>query len=283
MAAHGVSVRIAGTLLLWGTSTCVFAADATATATGTFKSDSVTLPARSAVAFRGKSSAGDETLIVAVSNARLNAAAIGDYLDRRRVIDTRVKDGVNGVVYFEFTPEGDYRGVSYAFGPGNGCASCASGAVSTVKLAGGNLSGKVHGEDNGRSFDITLVAPLMSDEHGAALPADGGAPGKAYLAYHAALLKADRAALKPLLSKDQRQFWDDSEDKGGLGAFLHAMGAAHPTKSVAIVRGYATADKAILAIAGETSAGRLAGEVLLVREGDAWRVDDEVTAVVAAR
>ena len=48
------------------------------------------------------------------------------------------------------------------------------------------------------------------------------------------------------------------------------------TSSVEIGKGYATANKAVLLIAGDASSGKIAGEVLLLREGAAWRVDDEL-------
>jgi hypothetical protein len=257
------------------------AADGPSTATGTFKSQAITMEVRSAVAFRGRSflDKGD-ALIVAVSNARLNADAIADYLDRRRVMEVRVKDDESGVVYFEFRSDGTYRGMSYYFGPGNGCGYCTGEVTSTVVLANGKLSGKLKNAEKDRSFDLTLVTPVMADDHGAALPPDGGAPGGAYLAYHAALAKADRAALKALLSNDQQQFWDENEQKGTLGGFIHAMGKAHPVKSVQITRGFSGGNKAVLEIAGETPGGKLVGEVFLVKEGDGWRVDDEITEFV---
>ena len=248
------------------------------TATGAFTSQTVTLSAKSAIAFRGRSfvDPGD-ALIVAVFNARVNATAIADFADRRRVIETRIRDGETGVAYFEFAPDGSYRGMSYHFGPGNGCGYCTGGVKSTVKLAGGKLSGRLTGTEKDRTLDITLVTPVMADDHGRALPPDGGAPGKAYLAYHAALAKSDRAALKPLLSQDQQQFWDEAEKNRKIAAFLHAMAEAHPVKSVQITQGFAKGDKALLQVAGEASAGRVVGEVLLVKEGEAWRVDDEIT------
>jgi len=254
------------------------AAEEPNTAAGTFKSQSITMDVRSAVAFRGRSSLDKgEALIVAVSNARLNAEAIANYVDRRRVMDARVKDNESGVVYFEFRPDGTYRGLSYSFGPGNGCGYCTGEVTSTVSLANGKFSGKLKDAEADRSFEITLVTPVMADDHGAALPPDGGAPGSAYRAYHAALVKADRAALKPLVSSDQQQYWDDSEKRGSLGAVLHAMANAHPVKSVQITRGFSSGNKAVLEIAGETPGGKLVGEVFLVKEGDGWRVDDEIT------
>jgi hypothetical protein len=252
------------------------------TALGTFKSQTVTLDAKSAVAFRGPSSFDkSDALIVAVINARVRSDAIADYTDRRRVIDKRVKDGATGVVYFEFKPDGTYRGMSYYFGPGNGCGYCTGETTSTVKLVGGMLSGKLKETGTDRSFDITLVAPVLSDAHGAALPADGGAPGRAYLDYHAALVKADRGALKPLLSQDQQEYWASTEKDGNGGGFLHTLAGQHPNKSVRITQGFGTADKAVILFTGESTAGKVVGEALLLKQDGTWRVDDEITELAA--
>jgi hypothetical protein len=62
-----------------------------------------------------------DALIVAVTNARMHGDALADYYDRRRAVDKRIKDDETGVVYFEFRPDGSYRGLSYNFAPGNGC------------------------------------------------------------------------------------------------------------------------------------------------------------------
>ena len=58
------------------------------------------------------------------------------------------------------------------------------------------------------------------------------------------------------------------------------MANAHPVKSVQITRGFSSGNKAVLEIAGETPGGKLVGEVFLVKEGDGWRVDDEITEIV---
>jgi hypothetical protein len=262
------------------TTASAIAADAE-TASGEFKSQTITLDANSAVAFRGKSfnNQGD-ALIVAVTNARVKSAAIGDYVDRRRVIESRVKDRNTGVVYFEFKPDGTYRGLSYYFTQGNGCGYCSGDTASTVKLADGMLSGKLKGTGTERSFDITLAVPVLSDAHGPALPADGGAPGRAYLDYHAALTKPDRTALKPLLSQDQQESWAGSEKDGKGSEFLQALLDVHPVTSVRITQGFATPDKAVLLFTGESPAGKIVGEALLLNEGGAWRVDDEITELV---
>ena len=253
------------------------AADAPESAKGTFKSKTVTLAAKSAIAYKGRSFLGSEdALIVAVTNARVHPDALAEYYDRRRVVEKRIKDEETGVVYFEFRPDGSFRGLSYYFAPGNGCGFCSSEFASTVRLANGRLAGTLKGTEKDRPFDITLDVALMSDDHGAALPADGGAPGAAYLAYHAALVKRDRAALKLLLSADRTGTWSDAEKKGQLGGFVDYLASEHPEKSVRITNGYARGNTAVLLVAGESTAGKLVGEVLLMKENDSWRVDDEL-------
>jgi hypothetical protein len=253
------------------------AAEAPDTVKGSFKSKTVTLQAKSAIAYRGKSFLGSgDALIVVVTNARIHPEALAEYYDRRRVVEKRIRDEETGVVYFEFRPDASYRGLSYYFAPGNGCGFCTSEVASTVRLAGGKLTGDLKGSEKERPFDLTIDVPLMSDDHGPALPLDGGAPGTAYFAYHAALVKRDRAALKTLLSSDRRETWSSAEKKGQLDGFIDYLASDHPEKSVRVTKGYAKGDTAVLLVAGESVAGKLVGEVLLMREGNAWRVDDEL-------
>jgi hypothetical protein len=253
------------------------AAEPTDIAHGTFKSQAITLDVRSAIAFKGKSYLGpDDVLIVAVTNARVHGDALAEYYDRKRAVEKRIKDDDTGVVYFEFRPDGSYRGLSYYFVPGNGCGFCTSEVASTVRLGGGRLSGTLRGTEKDRPFEVVLNVPVMSDDHGSALPAGGGAPGAAYLAYHAALVKRDRATLKPLLSLDRQQTWADAEKKGDVSKFVDYLAAEHPDKSLRIVRGFVKGDTAVLLVSGESLVGSLVGEALLKKEKDAWRVDDEL-------
>jgi hypothetical protein len=261
-------------LLLSG---AVLAADPPDTVKGTFRSKGITLSAKSAIAYRGKSFlGGGDALIVAITNARVHPDALAEYYDRRRVVEKRIKDEETGVVYFEFRSDGSFRGLSYYFAPGNGCGFCSSDVASTVKVANGKVTGTLKGTEKERPFDISLDVPVMSNEHGAALPADGGAPGAVYLAYHNALAKRDQAALKPLLSADRRSTWVEAEKKGQLGGFVDYLASEHPEKSVRITSGYAKDNTAVLLVAGDSAAGKLVGEVLLMKENGAWHVDDEL-------
>jgi hypothetical protein len=237
---------------------------------------------RGAVAFRGVSllNRAPGVLIVAITNMRLKPGAIADYVDRRLAIERHVKDVGTAVVYFEFGGDGTYHGFGYAFAPGNGCAYCTGETTASVRVANRRLSGTIKDTEKDRSFDIALDVAIMSDDHGDALSGDGGAPGAAYLAYHAALTGSNGDAIKPLLSNELQRTWVNAERKGDIGGFVQFLLAEHPTRSVRIVGGYARGDKAVLLIAGQSNVGKLAGEVMLMNEEGAWRVDDELTSLV---
>jgi hypothetical protein len=244
---------------------------------GKFQSKSVAFDLGGAVAFRGTSTlnAAEPAIIVAISNRNL-VATLSDYIDRRRAIDSLVKNDETAVVYFEFTPEGRYRGLSYYFEPGNGCKFCSGDVESTVKLVNGKLAGTLAGTEKGRPFNVSLDVTVMGDDHGAALPPDGGAPGKAYLAYHAALGKRDPVALRPTLTSGKMAIWDRSKKNGELAEYLDYLAKQHLLTSVRIKKAWSRADVANLLVEGDGPAGTLSGEVLLLREKGAWVVDSEV-------
>ena len=249
------------------------------TAKGVFKSGAVEMPVSSAVAFRGRDlfSPEREALIVAISHAKFAAGVVESYSDRKRAIDRRFKDDETVVVYLSFTPEGKWRGLSYYFGPGNGCGFCTSDVTSGVTLSGGRLAGALTGGGKDRTLDVTLDVPLMTDDHGAALAADGGEPGRAYLAYHAALVKGDEPEIRSLLPPDRMKQWDKAQVTGDLPKFVNYLRDEHGLRSVKVGKGWSKGDRAVLLIAGEGFTGPVTGEVTLFREKGTWRVDDELT------
>ncbi len=253
-------------------------ADAPPTAKGTFRSKDISFDVGSAFAFRGKASLDStvDVLIVAVTNAELNPAPLALYLDRKRALENRLKDEETAVVYFEFNPKGEYRGLSYYLGSGNGCGYCSGGVDSSVALSGGKLVGSLkEGKKKDRSFDITLDVPVQPDDHGAALP-PAGAAAKAYLAYHDALVKRDAAALKPLLSESLLKIWERAEKENDLDGYVSYLRKEHPVKSVRVTKGFGTESNAVLLIEGETDFLKVAGEVVLLNEKGSWHVKDEL-------
>jgi hypothetical protein len=253
------------------------------TASGSFKNQDLGMQIKSALAFHGKSLLDkSDVIVVAVTSAEIDTHALSAYYDRRRAVDRRVKDDNTGVVFFEFRPNGNYKGYSFYFAPGNGCGYCGGsmGITNMVKLAKGRLAGSIKGIDTQRAFDINLDLGVLTDDHGALLPPDGGAPGKAYLDYHAALVKRDANALRTVLSDDVRKIQAGAIKEGKEAAYMKYLAKEHPTQSVKISKGWSNGKAAVILFDGASSVLKLTGEAILVHESGSWRVDDELTDVV---
>jgi hypothetical protein len=258
-----------------------FAAELAPSADGSFKSQTFTMPVSTAMAFRGKSVLDkSDVIVVAITNGDIRVDWFAAFVDRRRAIDRRMTDKDTAVVYLEFKPDGVYRGLSYYFARGNGCGYCGGGVTSTVKLAHERLQGSLKAKDETRTIDVVFDVPITADDHGAPLPADGGAPGKAYLGYHDALVKRDLKALLPFLSNESREILAKAEKKGNAAAEMKVMANEHPENSVRIIKGFSKGNRAVLLTAGESSVVKLSGEAILVNEAGTWRVDDELSDVV---
>jgi len=192
------------------------AAEVAPSADGSFTSRTFTMPVSTAMAFRGKSLIDKtDVIVVAISNGDFRTDWFATFFDRRRAIERRMRDKETAVVYLEFKPDGAYRGLSYYFAQGNGCGYCGGnlGVTSTVKLASGRIAGSLKSKDESRTFDVVFNLPVTPDDHGAPLPPDGGAPGKAYMGYHAALVKRDVKTLRPFVSDEMREFLDRGREE----------------------------------------------------------------------
>jgi hypothetical protein len=272
------TLLLAAALAAW-----VGSAAAVDTASGSFKNQNLEMQIKSALAFPGKSLIDDSAVIVvAVTSAEMDSDALAAYYDRRRAVDQRIKDNNTGVVFFEFGPNGNYKGYSFYFAPGNGCGYCGGnmGITTTVKLDRGRLAGTLKGTDTNRAFDIKFDLAVLSNDHGAPLPPEGGAPGKAYLDYHAALVKRDATALRAALSDADRKILAGASKEGNAAAYMSYRAKEHPTQSVKITKGWSDGKTAVILFDGEGSVLKLTGEAILVNQGGTWRVDDELTDVV---
>lgn len=271
-------VRCWSTLALVVAVLPAFGAEAPRQASGKFEGRNWTFEPFGAYAFPGEVGMDDEPGIrVAVSNTAFLAEKLDRYYDREHVIDSFFADEESLVVYFHFAKSGAYKGMTYYFGSGDGCGFCYDGSVeSTVKIEKGRLKGKIKlapkpGEN---SWDIDLDVPVAPASWGQPLPAGGGEPGKAYAAYHAALVADDRAALAPLLPEAvQAPF------KENPAAEVDAYRKDHPDQSFKIVKGWSEGDRALLVVQGETSYSKVETEVHLIQEKGTWRVSNEVLQV----
>lgn len=262
-------------------TTCAIAArgaDPIPQATGNFSGKKWNFEAQGAYAFPGKVGFDDEQgVLVAVSNVPFNATKLDTIWDRRNMIDTYFRDDDTLVVYFQFSKNAEYKGLSYFFESGDGCAFCYDGATkSSVKYTQGRLKGRLQlaKQEDDAFFDVTIDVPVATSDYGKPLAADGGEPGKVYAALHRVLDGDDPAALRPIVVERLAVQLEEAGDD-----VLSVLQEEHPTKSYKIIQGFAQGDRALLVVEGETPTINVKTEVHLLRERGEWRFADEVLQV----
>ena len=127
-------------------------------------------------------------------------------------------------------------------------------------------------------FDIPLLgtiaeAPPMP---GQPLPADGGEPGKVYLALNKAMLAGDLDALATLLPPEQAAEMQKSRATPEFAQQLLFIQAMTP-KNVKLKGGRIDGDKAWLEFDGVEGDALRSGTAEMVRENGRWRVVSEST------
>jgi hypothetical protein len=254
-------------------------------ARGLFETASSRLEIVDAYAFRGRSALdGEPVLVVAASNRGFESAEIDEYWDRRDVLVRYFQDDETGLVFFELRADGAVRGYSYDFGPEDGCGWCAGGVESTLRVAGDRIVGTLRqaARADQRSFEVALDVPLAREERGRAQGGGGGAPGRAYLAYDAALRAGDRSAVRALLAAERRATWEAAEADGRGDDFFAYLRSEHPFGSVRVTQAFVRGTRALLLFESEEAGGgRREGEALLALEEGAWRFEEETLRATA--
>lgn len=249
---------------------------------GTLKSrGGVEVEIADAYAFRDASALdGEPVWVVALSNQRFVDDRVDLYHDRRYVLSRYFSNEWNAVVFLELEDDGTCRGISYSFGPGDECDYCRGDrAESKLAVVGGRIFGWVRWQEPRLAFDVTLDVAASKASLGDPLPEGGGAPGAAYLAYHRSIRSLDEISLRMVFSGAVNAVWQEAHAAGQGESYLRSWAEDHMTE-VLRLEGWSQGDRALLLAKGERSGQAITSEVLMVREGGSWRVDDEMVRVV---
>jgi hypothetical protein len=122
---------------------------------------------------------------------------------------------------------------------------------------------------------LLLISPVLfaaDAEKPTTLPADGGEPGKAYMAYSKAFAVGDIPALKKMVSAERAKQLDDPQMK----EMLPMMQALQP-KDIKILGGTMTSKDATLKAEGKAEGAeqKQTGEIHMVLEDKVWKLEKE--------
>ena len=120
------------------------------------------------------------------------------------------------------------------------------------------------------TFDVPVVAvkpPAEEPLKGTSLPAGGGDPGKAYMAYSKAFQAGDMAGIRKSVAAERAKEMDSKEFKE-----MFKMIQAMQPKNIKIGGGAVEGDTATLLATAKDGKETSTGKITMVREGGAWKV-----------
>ncbi|MCZ6727685.1 MAG: hypothetical protein O7A98_10095 [Acidobacteria bacterium] len=137
----------------------------------------------------------------------------------------------------------------------------------------GSVAAELEVFDSKVAFDLRFSALLPEELPGELLPAGGGEPGAAYLAWTAAVKSGDLERIKALLSPDQLEGFDalPAEEQEENVEFLQMMAP----NEVEVLGGRLVDDIAYLEIRATMEGEPASGEVKLEHGGGIWVVVSE--------
>ena len=262
----------------------VAAGPALADGSGTLYQEGKAIALVSAYAYRGPDpfDKTKEITTVVFADKPIDAAAANASADRGEAVSDQLRRAEATRVELNLQGDGSLQNVNIN-SPGSSGSQSGSGWY-TLKLVrndakrieGSFRSNEEADKKDGRFYDLKFALDLPgAPDLGAALPADGGEPGKAYRAYLAALKKGDIDALSKTMTQERSReivAHRNDPDFKMMFAFIQESALRDPK----IVKGYSKGDSATLELSGKDGDGNNATSVATMqKEGGSWRVAKE--------
>jgi hypothetical protein len=130
-------------------------------------------------------------------------------------------------------------------------------------------------------LDVRFDVPVARPAGGTRLDARGGAPGRAFSTFYAAVARKDWPGVRALLSQKTLAVLTGGNSSGDQGKdyALEALGIWLPKNRMKITGGEERGEQAILEVEGQSAAGaRGLYLVRMIREAGEWRFDEAALA-----
>jgi hypothetical protein len=230
---------------------------------------------------------GVHRTLLFLSTVPLDCAAAESALDPESALDDQVREKEAGSIRIVVGPEGSEQGM-YAFSskPFDSFNTSGSGTWATTVNTPERSEGSWRTSEPEEFFDKTFeydlawgLDLLSGPVRGEALPADGGDPGKALVAYVKAVAGDDRNGVKAVLTSTQRQEVFANE---GTEWFADQWTSWRQWElaEVEVQGGRLDGDRATLRVRGKQGDGeKVRGLVRMVREDGAWKLDAKKVSI----
>jgi hypothetical protein len=260
---------------------------AIADGSGTLYQEGKPLALKHAYAYRGPDPWDKSKTITTVvfADKPIDAAAANAANDRGEAVEDQLRKAEATRVDLNIAGDGSLQNVNIN-SPGYSGSQSGSGWF-TLKLVK-NDEKRIEGtfrtneeadKKEGRYYDLKFALDIAgAPDRGAALPADGGEPAKAYRAYVAALGKGDIDALAKTMTKERSSellSHRNDPDFKMMFAFVQQSALKNPKYSKGFVKG----DTATLEWNGKDGDGNATtSTATMLKEDGAWRLAKESTS-----
>ena len=223
---------------------------------------------------------------VVLTTVKLDRGAIDTALDRGSEIDSQVREAKGTVIELRFGADGGLRGLNaqirtkdgfQSFSTSGGTLGSELKTNTATRIAGRVNSGGTQTFSGDKySYDFVFDVPITpAPPPGERLPAGGGAAGKAYVAFVAAMQKGDVDAIARFWPKDRAEAFLAARKDPDFRQQLEMVKVLSP-KTVTVKGGTIRNDVADLDVVGKDADGNVVdGKVRMVRDGKTWRVQQE--------
>ena len=260
---------------------------ANADGSGTLYQEGKSLALKHAYAYRGPDPFEKTQTITTIvfADKPIDAAAANAANDRGDAVEDQLRRAQATRVDLTIKPDGSVQNVNIN-SPGYSGSQSGSGwyTLKLVKNDDKRIEGAFQSNDEadkkeGRYYDLKFALDLAgAPDRGAALPADGGEPAKAYRAYVAALGKGDIDALSKTMTKERSAeilSHRNDPDFKMMFEFVQQSALKNPKYSKGFVKG----DTATLEWTGKDGDGNsTTSTATMQKEGGAWRLAKESTS-----
>jgi len=257
---------------------------ALADGSGTLYNDGKAIALKHAYAYRMPDPFDKDKQITRVvfADKPIDAAALADASDRDGAVDDQLREATR--VDLNLEGDGSVQNVNTHIGYSSGSQSGSGWYTLSLKrnddkrVEGSFRSNDEADKKSGKYYDLAFALDLPgAPDLGAALPANGGEQGKAYLAYLAALKKGDIDALAKSMTKaraDELLAHRNDKDFKMMFGFIQGQALREPK----YVKGNGKGDHATLEYAGKDADGNaVTSTVSMLREGGAWKMEKEAS------
>ncbi len=221
----------------------------------------------------------EDNIFIYLSDHPLDAAKVAAAFDPDDAASEQLGERSGGTIRLCLTPDGGECGLHYRRrDPDDSFNTSGYGELKLDTQTNARIAGRwvLTGPEDffGKTYDFDLrFDAAIAQPPGTPLPAGGDAAGTAYRAYAAAVAKGDIVALRASMGEDAR--WRlPHNDEERMKETLKDLRDEQPQRPK-ILRGRLNSDEAILWVEGvDRDDIKRRGRVRMVREWDAWRVDE---------